>query len=345
MKTIEINTSTGLSRIAIGETLRNLSVYVPQGRAVIITDTTVAGLYGEQFPELPTIVIGTGERVKQLETLETIYRAFIDHEVDRDTFVIGIGGGVVCDVAGFAASTFMRGVPFGFVATTLLAQVDASVGGKNGVNFAGFKNMIGVFKQPVFVLCDPSVLRTLSRPDIANGTAELVKHALIADSEAFEFIETHAADILGLKAGIIEKAIDDAVRIKAAVVREDELEKGERRKLNFGHTLGHAVESMTALPHGEAVSIGMAAAVSVSIARGVLKEQEAKRIITLLERLGLPTKMPARPADLVEMLRRDKKRSGRSIHFILLKAIGEAIVEKMPLAEIERRCLKNPDML
>jgi 3-dehydroquinate synthase len=345
MKKIKIKGSTGISRIVIGESLRNLSAYVPQGRAVVITDTTVDGLYGAQFQELPAIVIGTGERVKQLVTLEKIYRAFIDHGVDRDTFVIGIGGGVVCDVTGFAASTFMRGVPFGFVATTLLAQVDAGVGGKNGVNFGGFKNMIGVFNQPAFVLCDPSVLRTLSRADVANGMAEVVKHALIADPEAFEFIETHAADILDLKSGIIEKAIGDAVRIKAAVVREDELEKGERRKLNFGHTFGHAVEAMTALPHGEAVSIGMVAAVSVSVARGLIKEQQAKRIITLLERLGLPTKMAVRPADIVEMLRRDKKRSGRSIHFILLNAIGEAIVEKMPLAEIERLCLKNPDPL
>jgi 3-dehydroquinate synthase len=343
MRTIEINGRTGNSRILIGESLQRLPAYISRGRAAIITDTTVAGIYGDLFPKLPMIVIGTGERAKQLGTLEKVYRAFIDHEVDRDTFIVGIGGGIVCDVTGFAASTFMRGLPFGFVPTTLLAQVDASVGGKNGVNFEGFKNMIGVFNQPEFVLCDPSVLKTLGRPDIANGMAEVVKHALIADREAFDFIETHVDDILSLESGIIEKLIGDAVDIKAAVVRKDELEKGERRKLNFGHTLGHAVESMTGRPHGEAVSIGMSAAVALSVDRGLIKATEANRIGTLLERLGLPTEMPAGSADLVDILRRDKKRSGRSIHVILLKAIGEAVVEKLALAEIERICLKKPD--
>jgi 3-dehydroquinate synthase len=343
MRTIRISGRTGNCRILIGESFQRLPAYIPRGRAAIITDTTVAGIYGDLFPELPTIVIGTGEKVKQIGTLEKIYRAFIDHEVDRDTFVVGIGGGIVCDVTGFAASTFMRGISFGFVATTLLAQVDASVGGKNGVNFDGVKNMIGVFNQPEFVLCDPSVLRTLDRPDLANGMAEVVKHALIADPEAFEFIEAHTTEILRLETGIIEKVIGDAVRIKAGVVRRDEREKGERRKLNFGHTLGHAVESLTGRPHGEAVSIGMAAAVSLSLGRGLIKAAEANRIVTLLENLGLPTEMPARSANLVELLRRDKKRSGRSIHFILLKAIGEAVVEKLPLAEIERICRKTID--
>ena len=144
MQTVNIKGTTGDSRIWVGESLDNLHQYIPDGQALIITDTTVAELYGNRFPQLPTIVIGTGEKAKRLETVVRIYREFIDHEVDRDTFVIGIGGGIVCDITGFAASTFMRGLSFGFVATTLLAQVDASVGGKNGVNFDGFKNMVGL---------------------------------------------------------------------------------------------------------------------------------------------------------------------------------------------------------
>jgi 3-dehydroquinate synthase len=322
----------------VGESLDNLHQYIPDGQALIITDTTVAELYGNRFPQLPTIVIGTGEKAKRLETVVRIYREFIDHEVDRDTFVIGIGGGIVCDITGFAASTFMRGLSFGFVATTLLAQVDASVGGKNGVNFDGFKNMVGLFNQPEFVICDPAVLKTLSRADVANGLAEVVKHALIADKSAFEFIEANAAEILELSPGVIENLIHDAVRIKADIVERDELEKGERRKLNFGHTLGHAVESVTGMPHGEAVSVGMAAAAALSEKRGLITGDDAKRIVGLLESLGLPTVTTSDPKDLIAKLHKDKKRSGQVIHFILLKAIGMAVVEKIPLVEIERIC-------
>ena len=341
MQTLEINGGTGKSRILVGESLDNLSHYIPDSNAVIITDETVAELYGDRFPQLPTTVIGTGEEVKRLETVIQIYREFIDHEVDRNTFIVGIGGGIVCDITGFAASTFMRGLSFGFVATTLLAQADASVGGKNGVNFEGFKNMVGVFNQPEFVLCDPGVLKTLSRAEVANGLAEVVKHALIADRNAFEFIETNAVDILELNPGVIDNLIRDTVRIKADIVTQDELEKGERRKLNFGHTLGHAVEAVTGLPHGEAVSVGMAAAAALSEKRGLITGDVTERIVNLIERLGLPTAITSDPDDLIAKLRKDKKRSGRMIHFILLETIGRAVVQKLPLVEIEQICQTN----
>ena len=341
MQTLKIDGGTGRSRILIGESLDNLSHYLPDGEAVIITDQTVAELYGDRFPQLPTIVIGTGEKVKRLETVIQIYHEFIDHGVDRETFIVGIGGGIVCDITGFAASTFMRGLSFGFAATTLLAQADASVGGKNGVNFEGFKNMVGVFNQPEFVLCDPGVLKTLSRAEVANGLAEVIKHALIADRNAFEFIETNAADILELNTGVIENLIHDTVRIKADIVTLDELEKGERRKLNFGHTIGHAVEAVTGLPHGEAVSVGMAAAVALSQKRGLITSDDTKRIVDVIEMLGLPTAITSDPEDLIEKLRKDKKRSGHMIYYVLLKAIGEAGVEKLPLVEIERICQTN----
>lgn len=338
MKTIQIDGRTGKSRIIVGESLDNLHRYMPDGRAVIITDATVAALYRDRFPSLPTVVIGTGEAIKRLETVVQIFREFIDYEVDRDTFIIGIGGGIVCDVTGFAASTFMRGLSFGFVPTTLLAQVDASVGGKNGVNFDGFKNMVGLFNQPGFVLCDPGVLQTLSRSDVANGLAEVVKHTLIADRKGFEYLEANVADILKLDPLVIGKIVFEAIQLKAGIVGIDELEHGRRRLLNFGHTLGHAVESVSGLPHGEAVSIGMAAVAAYSVERGYLQANEASRIVRLLEKLGLPTVAASNPDDLFEALRKDKKRTGDMIHFILLTAIGEAVVEKMPLEDIERIC-------
>ena len=338
MRTIRINGLTGKSRILVGESLDNLHQYIPDGKAVIVTDTNVFDLFGDRFPALPRIVIGTGEAVKQLETVVQIYREFIKYEVDRDTFVVGIGGGIVCDITGFAASTFMRGISCGFAATTLLAQADASVGGKNGVNLDGFKNMVGVFSQPEFVLCDPAVLKTLSRSDVANGLAEVVKHSLIADRDAFEFIEANADEIIELDPGVIQNLIYDTVRIKANIVEMDERETGERRKLNFGHTLGHAVESATGLAHGEAVSIGMVAAVSLSEKRGLITADTKKRIIGLLQGLGLPTSTTAEPGALFKNLRQDKKRSGQMIHFVLLKDIGTAVVEKIPLEEIEPIC-------
>ena len=341
MHKIDIKGATGTSEIVIGEPLQNLAEYLPADRAVIITDTTVDELYGARFPMFPKVVIGKGEPVKQLETVARIYREFVDLGIDRDTSVVGIGGGIVCDVTGFVASTYMRGLSFGFAPTTLLAQVDAAVGGKNGVNFGGFKNMIGTFNQPRFVVCDPSVLKTLSGADIANGLAEVVKHALIADRRAFEYLEDNAAGILRLEAGVIEKIICDSLGIKAGIVGQDELERGARRKLNFGHTLGHAVESVSGLAHGEAVSIGMAAAAALSVERGLIAAADAGRIAALLEKLGLPAAVSTDPDELIDKLRKDKKRSGPMIHFILLESIGRAVAQKLPLAEIEALCRKN----
>ena len=174
--------------------------------------------------------------------------------------IVAIGGGIVCDVAGFAASTYMRGLSFGFVPTTLLAQVDASVGGKNGVNLHGYKNLVGTFAQPGFVLCDPELLRTLPTEEVRNGFAEVIKQAAIGDALLFSFLEAGPDAALSLDRAAIDRIVYDCLKVKTNIVKEDELETGERRKLNFGHTVGHAVEKVHGLRHGEAVSIGMMAA-------------------------------------------------------------------------------------
>lgn len=335
MKRAEIAGRTGRSDILVGESLKNLPQYVPTDRAVIVTDSRVAALYRKDFPSWPVVVVGTGEGAKTLDTVCDIYRAFLELEVDRDTFVVGIGGGIVCDVAGFSASTYFRGLPFGFVATTLLAQVDAGLGGKNGVNFGGFKNMVGLFNQPRFVLCDPLTLQTLAGREIACGLAEVVKHALIADRQAFEFIERHASEILACDPIVMEKMIFDAVAVKAAIVNQDELEQGTRRKLNFGHTVGHAVEAVTGVPHGEAVAQGMAAAASLSVRRGLLAASEAARILGLLKKLGLPVAVEGNREAIVNAMRRDKKRSGDLVRMVLLEAIGSAVVVEIGLGELK----------
>lgn len=335
MKKIEIHGNTGDSQILVGERLENLHSYLNRKQAVIITDDNVARFYEKDFPKAHVIRIGAGEGVKTLETAQRIYQRLIELEADRSVFLLGIGGGIVCDVTGFAASTYLRGVRFGYVPTTLLAQVDASVGGKTGVNFMGYKNMVGVFNQPEFVVCDPAVLKTLPRRELASGFAEIVKHAAIADESYFTYLETNADSALALDPEVLQRVIYDSVVIKADIVSRDETEKGERRKLNFGHTFGHAVEKTAGIPHGEAVSIGMIVAALLSLNRKLINESDVDRIRQLLVRFNLPVAIQADQAKILDALAKDKKREGDGIHFVLLCGIGRAVVEKIGLDELE----------
>ncbi|MCJ7542222.1 MAG: 3-dehydroquinate synthase, partial [Desulfobacterales bacterium] len=254
---------------------------------------------------------------------------------DRSTFIVGIGGGIVCDIAGFVASTYLRGVRFGFVSSTLLSQVDASVGGKNGVNFKDYKNMIGVFNQPEFVICDLNLLNTLPEKEVLCGLAEIVKHAVIGDRHLFAYLEAHYQEALALDKDVIGKLVYDSIIIKSAIVNQDELEKGERRKLNFGHTFGHAFEKTTGVPHGEAVSAGMVVASQLSVKRGHLSAKNAERIETLLQKIGLPVRIQAEGKSILDALKKDKKRKGDRIYFVLLDEIGNAFVEQIPIKELE----------
>lgn len=335
MKTIEIIGSQTKSSILIGERLNRLLDYIPAKKAVIVTDSNVRQLYQSQFPPFPVVEIGVGEAIKTLETVETIYRQFLELEVDRSTFIIGIGGGIVTDITGFAASTFLRGLEFGFVSSSLLAQVDASVGGKNGVNYHAYKNIIGTFNQPRFVICDPKLLTTLPKNELSCGFAEIVKHGAIADEEHFSYLECHVAEALALNEEVITRLVHDSVQIKSMVVNNDEREKGERRKLNFGHTFAHAVEKITGHPHGDAVSIGMVVAASLSYKRGLLSKESVERLIALLKQLQLPIQITLERSRVLDALKKDKKREGDKINFILLTRIGNAVVEEISISELE----------
>ena len=334
MKIIEIQGQSGISRIIINESLENLDRYVPVNRAVIITDYNVSRYYRSRFPGWDVIEIGTGEKIKTLDTVQLIYKKLVDLEIDRSCFIVGIGGGIVCDIAGFAASTYMRGLDFGFVSTSLLSQVDASVGGKNGVNFQGYKNMIGLFNQPAFVICDPTMLKTLTPKELSYGFAEIVKHAAIGDRAYFDFLEKNYKKALEMDEEVLARLVYDSIMVKSSIVQRDEKEKGERRKLNFGHTYGHALEKTIGIPHGEAVSIGIAAAANLSVRRNLLPGEEAVRIRQLLERLHLPTKTTANKEKIWDAIKKDKKRQGQGIHFVLLKSIGEAVIEEISLEEL-----------
>jgi len=334
MKTLEIHGSTGKSTLMIGEKLQNLGKYIPEN-TIIITDTNVRRLFQDDFPKCEIIEINTGEAIKNLDTVKSIFERLVELEADRSVFITGIGGGIVCDITGFAASTYLRGVRFGFVSTTLLSQVDASTGGKNGVNFSGYKNMVGVFNQPEFVICDMNLLDFLPEKEIQCGFAEIVKHGAIADAQMFSYIEENYEKALKLDKDVIEKLVYDSVIIKSNIVNKDEKEKGERRKLNFGHTFGHAIEKISKVPHGEAVSAGMVAASALSVKKGYLKSEEAQRIKNLLANLKLQTMIPVDKSKALDALKRDKKREGSNINFVLLRSIGEAVVEEISIKELE----------
>ena len=336
MKTIDIKGITGDSTIQIGERLKNLREYVPVENAVIITDSNVGRYYQKDFPPFEIIEIGIGEKIKNLDTVMSIYEKLLRLEADRSCFIVGIGGGIVCDVAGFVASTYLRGVRFGFVSTTLLSQVDASVGGKNGVNFAGYKNMVGVFNQPEFVICDINLLKTLPEREVLCGLAEIVKHGAIADADLFFYLEDNHKKALSLDTTVIERLVYNSVVIKAAIVNRDEKERGERRKLNFGHTFGHAIEKATGIPHGEAVSMGMLIASRLSEKRGNMPAEDADRIEELLRTLKLPTRLKFDREKVLDATKKDKKRKGDSIDFVLLQGIGKAVVEEITIKELEK---------
>jgi 3-dehydroquinate synthase len=335
MRELKIRGTSGDSTLYIGESLQNLKDYIPPVKMVIITDSIVKHHYHRDFPSADVIEIGMGEKIKNLDTVRMVYEKLIEFEVDRSSFIVGIGGGIVCDIAGFVASTYLRGVRFGFVSSTLLSQVDASVGGKNGVNFGGYKNMVGVFNQPEFVICDMGLLKTLPNKEVLCGMAEIVKHAAIGNAALFSYLETYYEKALRLDHEVIERLVWDSVLLKSTVVNRDEKEAGERRKLNFGHTFGHAIEKTAGVPHGEAISVGMVIASALSEKRGNLLSEDTKRIESLLKRLGLPTRLQFNREKVLEALRRDKKRQSENIHFVLLQSLGHAIVEKISIKELE----------
>jgi len=324
------------SRVLVGEAVENVKKYLPQTQVVVLTEPNVRRHFGELCSAFPCIEMQGGEVHKTLQTVDRIVSQLIDLQADRSAFLLGVGGGIVCDVAGFTASIFMRGCKFGFVSTTLLSQVDASVGGKNGVNYEGYKNMLGVFAQPQFVICDPRSFATLPQKEFTAGFSEIVKAAMIANSSLFDFIEKNAEKALQKDSATLEHLVYEAVKIKADIVVVDEREHGERRKLNLGHTFAHAIEKNAALAHGEAVSVGLCLASQVSVNLGLMKNAELERVKKILSILQLPTITDVPRSVLFSAMHKDKKKSGNSLHLILPVGIGNCEVRELKLSEVEK---------
>jgi 3-dehydroquinate synthase len=334
LEKIEINTPGYKSEIFVGEKWESVLTLIPDKGTVIITDDNVKQLYGSRFPKVPVFSLSPGERSKKLEVIEDMAGKLLDAGIDRTGFILAVGGGVVCDFAGFLASIYMRGIRCGYVSSTLLSQVDASTGGKNGVNLGDTKNILGTIRQPEFVICDPAMLQTLSEEEYLSGLAEMIKTAVIGDKELFELIESRSDDILSRNSDLLTMLVAKSVRFKGSVVSEDEKETGLRRILNFGHTYGHAIELQKAVKHGFAVAQGMEIATDFSFERGYISRNERERIIILLKRFKLIGKLELTDDQMENLVVHDKKKTGQHIYFVFIRGIGKAIVEKVPVGDV-----------
>ena len=334
MEKIAIHTPSFRSEILVGERWDAVSGLLPEKGVIIITDDNVNRLYGDKFPKIPVFSLSPGEESKKLEVIEYLAEQLLLAGIDRSGFVLAVGGGVVCDIAGFLASVYMRGIRCGYVSSTLLSQVDASTGGKNGVNLGGTKNIIGTIRQPEFVICDPEMLQTLPEHDYLSGLAELIKTAVIGDKELFDLIEKSFEKIMSRDTDLLAILIAKSVRFKGLVVSEDEKETGLRRILNFGHTFGHAIEMQKGVSHGFAVASGMVLATEFSFKRRYINLVEKQRIIRLLERFKLLTELDLTGNQMEELVLHDKKKTGTEIHFVFTQGIGKAIVEKIPVDDV-----------
>ena len=316
------------SMISVGNSWLSVSELLPSKGVFIITDDNISSLYGNDFPPFPVISIPAGENSKRLSVIEKLASELLEMGAGRDSFILAIGGGVVCDLSGFLASVYMRGIRFGFVSTSLLSQVDASVGGKNGVNLGSAKNMLGTFSQPEFVLCDPVMIKTLPEEEYLSGLAEIIKTGAIMDIDLFQSIELNQDLILERDSDILRKLISRSVELKASVVNADEHETGLRRILNFGHTFGHVIETLASLKHGYAIASGMVLAGNISERTGMLPADENRRLRILLEKYRLLQDYYVSESDFINMILKDKKREDESVHFVLLNGIGKSLVRK-----------------
>lgn len=350
MKELKLVGQQNTSKIIIGKgILKEAAEFCrPKGsqtapsRICVIADSNVAALYLERLEQelfglgIPLFhyIIPAGEEYKTLVTVSGIYETLSNHQFGRDDMMIALGGGVTGDIAGFAAATFLRGIRHLVqIPTTLLAQVDSSVGGKTGVDLPQGKNLVGAFRQPDLVLIDPEVLSTLPEHVFKAGMAEVIKYGCISDPEILDMVIKDDYIIR------ITELIERCVRIKIKVVEEDELEEGLRRILNFGHTIGHGVERLgnyTELSHGEAVSIGMAAAVKIGTSIGITKDGCYEKLVSILKSFSLPTEITRSVEEVYEAMLSDKKKQGESINFVFINDFGITHVNKIPVTELKQ---------
>ncbi|HNR16063.1 MAG TPA: 3-dehydroquinate synthase [Chitinophagaceae bacterium] len=301
---------------------------------ILITDENVYKAHTKRFRGWNTIILKPGEEFKVQATVDAVIEKLIEMEADRKTTLVGVGGGVITDITGYVAAVYMRGLRFGFIPTSILALADASIGGKNGIDVGMYKNMVGVIRQPSFILHDMVFLNSLPQQEWENGFAEIIKHACIKDAAMFAKLERNSLKGYRGRQKSICELIQANALIKIRVVQKDEFEKGERRLLNFGHTLGHALETQYELLHGQAISIGMTYACHISEQLAGFKQTE--RVISVLEKYNLPTYASFDKQKVFDVLKMDKKRERKEINYVLLERIGRGVVKSISLKQLEK---------
>ena len=318
--------------------ISHLKEIVDKNTAIIITDENVYNAHPKRFRNWNCIVLKPGEEFKEQSTVDEVINQLIEMEADRKTILVGVGGGVITDITGYVASVYMRGISFGFIPTSLLAMVDASIGGKNGIDVGVYKNMVGVIRQPKFILHDMVFLNSLPENEWKNGFAEIIKHAAIKDAIMFRELETNSLKKYRRRQKSICELVQRNALIKTRVVQHDEFEKGERRLLNFGHTLGHALENQYELSHGQAISIGMTYASMIS--QKIIGFKEPDRVANLLLKYDLPTFADFDKQRVFDVLKMDKKRENKEMNYVMLEKIGKGVVKSIQLDELEQ-IIKN----
>ena len=334
MNQIKLCAPSGETDISVGAGLSSRLASV-EPLPVLLVDEHVLCQHHDIFCPYRCISVPSGEQHKTLQTVESIYRELVKLEADRSSLLVGVGGGVTTDVAGFVAATYMREVRFGFISSTLLGQVDASIGGKNGVNLDGYKNMIGTIRQPSFVWCDLSLLHTLERREYVAGIAEVIKYGAIMDAEFLRYLKDHMKQLLAQDLKVLEEVVSRSVKAKVDIVERDEKESGLRRILNFGHTIGHAIERDRKVLHGQAIAVGMVMAARLSVQMGLMGSSDEEVIRELIASAGLPAEMEVDADVIYGNIRKDKKKSGEEIYMVLLEGLGRAVVKAIPLSEFK----------
>lgn len=333
MKKKTFTFSAGIVQYFFDAEFSHLEKLVAKENAVIITDEHVFAKHKSRFKGWNTIVLKAGEQYKIQQTADVVIDQLIALGADRKTTLIGVGGGVVTDITGYVAGIYMRGIPFGFVPTSLLAMVDASIGGKNGIDVGLYKNMVGLIRQPKFLLFDFSFLRTLPKTEWQNGFAEIIKHACIKDAAMFTLLQQQTLSTFQKNSKLLSALVERNVLIKTKVVISDEFEQGDRKLLNFGHTLGHAIENMYELSHGQAISIGMTYAAVIS--QQLKGYTGTKELVSLLSKYGLPTFAKFDTKKAFKVLLKDKKKDNVSINYILLTKTGKGVIQPLLLVQLQ----------
>lgn len=334
METKKIRIGQTITEYHFSASLSKLSAVADKKYSIIITDDNIYRIYEKQLKGWNTIVLKPGEEYKIQQTADAVIDTLIEMEADRKTTLIGIGGGVITDLTGYIAAIYMRGIKVGFVPTSLLAMVDASIGGKNGIDVGLYKNLVGTIRQPSFLLYDVSLLKSLPENEWQNGFAEIIKHACIKDVAMYRDLAKHDINWYKNKKAELAALVRRNALLKTKVVQGDETEQGDRKLLNYGHTLGHALENQYELSHGQAIAIGMTYAAHLSAS--ILDFKGTEKVVDLLSQYQLPTYASFDRSKVFDVLKHDKKRERNQLHYILLQKIGHAVVYTLPLVQVEQ---------